>query len=286
MLLSLSRTLGAALVAGLLLTGCSDNLFSGLDSEGTSDDPQVLLADARAALANGDTTRALDYLERAHEIDPDHAEVRVALVGTKFEKHDVDLLTIREIGSYIANGSKAATAKAGGTYVCSFEGGPSTYDAFDFAAAPAFQRLVNLNNLFTEAETLLGDLDATQADLPDDLRARMLLIRAFTQAFQTIVSIDAEVKEMGVELFRLPGNEIGICADASQFNGISAAQQLVDDIQQLILCTLLPNYENALGDLRTRNEILGGNPDNVVVSVMSDALDAMRNGISATCSAS
>ena len=42
--------------------------------------------------------------------DPDHAEVRVALVGTKFEKHDVDLLTIREIGSYIANGSKAATA--------------------------------------------------------------------------------------------------------------------------------------------------------------------------------
>lgn len=283
---SLSRTLGGALVLALVLAGCSDNLFSSFDSEGTSDDPQVLLADARAALVNGDTTRALDYLQRAHEIDPDHAEVRVTLVGTKFEQNDVDLLTIREIGTYIASGSKAATAKSGGNYICSFDGDPSTYETFDFAAAPAFQRLANLADLFTEAETLLGDLDATQADLPDDLRARMLLIRAFTRAFQTIVAIDAEVKAMGVQLFRLPGNDIGICADTNEFSSISDAQEIVDQIQELMVCTLLPNYQGALDDLQTRNEILGGDADNIVLTAMSDALDAMRNSIDATCSTS
>jgi len=286
MLSSLPRTLGGVLVLAVLLTGCSDNLFSSFDSEGTSDDPDVLLADARAALAKGDTSRAIDYLERAHDIDPEHAEVSVTLVGTKFEQNDVDLLTIREIGMYIADGSKAAVAKSSHTYVCSFDGEPSTYEPFDFAQAPAFQRLVDLADLFTEAESLVGDLDAVEADLPDDLRARMLLIRAFTRAFQTIVAIDAEVKQIGVQLFRLPDGDIGICADQSGFDSISDAQALVDSIQELIICTLLPNYEGALGDLRTRNEILGGGEDNIVLSVMSDALDAMRNSIDATCSAS
>lgn len=286
MFVSLSRTLGVALVAGLLLAGCSDNLFSGLDSEGTSDDPDVLLADARAALTKGDTSRALDYLQRAHESDPDHAEVRVTLVGTKFEQNDVDLLTIREIGMYIADGSKAARAKAAGNYICTFDGDPSSYETFDFAAAPAFQRLANLADLFEEAETLLGDLDATQTDLPENLKARMLLIRAFTRAFQTVVAIDAEVKNLGVELFRLPGNDIGICADVSQFDSVSDAQNLVDQIEELVVCTLLPNYEGALNDLRTRNEILGGDSDNMVLDVMSNALDAMRNSLNAACSAS
>jgi tetratricopeptide (TPR) repeat protein len=286
MLSSCSRLLGGCLVLALVLTGCSDNLFSSFDSEGTSDDPDVLLADARAALAKGDTTRAIDYLERAHDMDPDHAEIRVTLVGTRFEQNDVDLLTIREIGMYIANASKAARAKSAGTYVCSFDGDPSTYESFDFALAPAFQRLAALTDLFNEAETLLGGLDAVEADLPDDLRARMLLIRAFTRAFQTIVAIDAEVKSLGVELFRLPGGDIGICADQSQFDSVSDAQALVDSLQELIVCTLLPNYEGALDDLRTRNQILGGDDDNIVLSAMSDALDAMRDSIDATCSTS
>ena len=286
MLSSFSRVFGGALVLAVLLTGCSDNLFSSFDSEGTSDDPNVLLADARAALAKGDTVRAIDYLERAHDIDPDHAEVRVTLVGTKFEQNDVDLLTIREIGMYIAEGAKAAAAKSNHSYVCSFEGDPSSYEAFDFAQAPAFQRLANLADLFSEAETLLGGLDAVEADLPDDLRARMLLIRAFTRAFQTIVAIDAEVKDLGVELFRLPGGDIGICADQSRFDSISDAQALVDSIQELIVCDLLPNYEGALDDLVTRNNILGGDADNIVLSAMSDALSAMRNSIDASCSAS
>jgi hypothetical protein len=246
----------------------------------------VLLADARAALTKGDTSRALDYLQRAHESDPDHAEVRVTLVGTKFEQNDVDLLTIREIGMYIADGSKAARAKAAGNYICTFDGDPSSYETFDFAAAPAFQRLANLADLFEEAETLLGDLDATQTDLPENLKARMLLIRAFTRAFQTVVAIDAEVKNLGVELFRLPGNDIGICADVSQFDSVSDAQNLVDQIEELVVCTLLPNYEGALNDLRTRNEILGGDSDNMVLDVMNNALDAMRNSLNAACSAS
>lgn len=281
------RILPLALAACLLVVGCDDNVFSGLNSEGTSDDPQVLLADARAALVQGDTAQAIDYLERAHEVDPDNAEVRVELVGTKFEKHDVDLLTIREIGEYIANSNKAtATAKAGEPYyVCSFEGDPSTYPAFDYAQAPAFQRLAELSGLFEEAITLLGDLDPAQVDLPRDLKARMLLIRAFTRAFQTIVEIDTSVKELGAELFRLPSGAIGVCADATQLSSISEAQQIVDDIEQLTECTLLPGYDRAMDELRARNELLSGDPDNILTDVMGDALDAMRNGVSADCTA-
>lgn len=286
MLPSFARSLSAVLVAGLLLAGCTDNLFSGFQSEGTSDDPQVLLADADAALAKGDTTRALDYLERAHDIAPENAEVRVTLVGTKFEKNDVDLLTIREIGEYIANGSLSKRAKADPNYMCSFEGDPSGYETFDFAAAPAFQRLMGLSDLFTEAETLLGDLDASEADLSDDLRARMLLIRAFTRAIRTVGAIDQQVKQLGIQLFRLPGNDIGVCADANQLNSISEAQQLVEDIQNIITCTLLPGYERAMDDLQTRNELLNGSSDNIIIDVMGDALDAMRNSLDATCTAS
>lgn len=289
MMSSLSRTLGLAFALVLLLAGCSDNLFSSLNSAGSSDDPDVLLADARAALSQGDTTAALEYLQAAHELDPDHAEVRVTLVGTKFEKHNVDLLTIREIGEYIANerlAVRAKTTKTTANYICTFDGDPAQYAAFDFAAAPAFNRLAGLSDLFEEAETLLGDLEAGRVDLPDPLRARMLLIRAFTRAFRTMVAIDAEVKNLGIELFRLPGNDIGLCVNASQFNSVSAAQQLIDDIQEVIECTLLPGYEQAMDDLRARNELLGGDTSNVLVDVMGEALDAIRNTLSASCSAS
>lgn len=285
MLSAATRSLGVVLVALLVLAGCDDNLFSSFDSEGTSDDPEVLLADARAALTQGDTTRALDYLERAHEIDPDHAEVRVTLISTKFEHHDVDLLTIREIGEYIADGSKAGMAKSGSNYICSFDGDPSSYEPFDFSEAPAFQRLAGLSELFSEAETLLGGIDATETELSDELRARLLLIRAFTRAFRTIVAIDGEVKQLGVEMFRLPDG-IGVCADADAFGSISDAQELVDDIQEIIVCTLLPGYEQAIDDLRTRNELLRGEIGNELLDVMDDAFDTLRNNLDATCSAS
>lgn len=282
----LLRTLPVVLVACLLLLGCDDNVFSGLNSEGTSDDPEVLLADARAALAKGDTAQALTYLERAHEIAPENAEVRVELVGTRFEMNNVDLLAIREIGEYIVDGAKAVRASASEpNYICSFDEDPSTYPAFDYAEAPAYQRLAGLADLFEDAITLLGDVDVVEADLPDDLKARLLLMRAFTRAFQTIVAIDGEVKALGIDLFRLPDGEIGICADANQFDSISDAQQLVEDVERIIECTLLPGYEEALTDLRTRNDILGGDPDNLLLDVMSDALDAMRQGIDGDCSA-
>lgn len=282
-MLTPSRTLGVVLVASLILAGCSDNLFSGLQDEGTSDDPKVLLADAQAALAKGDTARAVDYLERAHDLAPEDAEVRVMLVGTRFEMNDVDLLTIREVGEYIANGGMAAVAKAGPNYICSFDEDPSNYEPFDFAAAPAFQRLKGLSDLFSEAETLLGDLDVAESDLSDNLQARMLLIRAFTRAFQTVRAIDQEVKRLGIQPFRLPGNDIGVCADANQLNSISEAQQLVDDIQEVLKCTLLPGYEQAMSDLQTRNELLNGSADNIILEVMGDALDAIRNNLDASC---
>ena len=286
MLRSCSRSLCVALAAGLLLAGCSDNLFSGFQDEGTSDDPKVLLADAQAALAQGDTTRALDYLERAHDLDPDDGEVRVMLVSTKFEMNDVDLLTIREIGEYIAGGGTTAFAKTDPNYICSFDGNPSNYEPFDFAAAPAFQRLTGLRTLFDEAETLLSDLGTNQTALSENIRARMLLIRAFTRAFQTVSAVDREVKQLSIQPFRLPGNDIGVCFDANQLNSISDAQQRVEDIQEIVVCTLLPGYDQAMADLRARNELLNGSTDNIIIDVMGDALDAMRNSLDATCTAS
>lgn len=283
---SLPRTLGVVLVVGLLLAGCNDNLFSGLHSEGTSDDPDVLLADAQAALAKGDTAQALDYLRRAHDLNPDHAEVRVTLIGTQFEQQDVDLLTIRQIGEYIANGTKAARAKSDPNYICSFDGDPAGYATVDFMDAPAFSRLAGLTELFDDAETLLGDVDVSEVELSNNLKARLLIIRAFTRAFRTFRAIDQEVKAMGVQLFRLPGNDIGVCADASQLTSISDAQATVDQIEEIITCTLLPGYEQAIDDLRTRNELLNGSEDNVLLDVMSEALDALRNNLDATCSSS
>lgn len=282
---SLFCTLAVTLAVGLLVAGCDDNVFDGLNSEGTSDDPQVLLADARAALAKGDTTQAIDYLERAHDVAPENAEVRVELVGTKFEKNNVDLIAIREIAEYIADGSKALrTAKnADADYYCSFDEEPG--ETFDFAEAPAYQRLVGLSDLFDEAITLLGDLDASEVDLSEELTARMLLMRAFTRAFQTIVAVDQEVKEIEVDLFRLSNGDIGVCADASEFNSVSDAQQIVDEIEQIIDCTLLPGYEQAIDDLRTRNELLRGNLDSLILDTMGEALDAMRNSINGDCTA-
>lgn len=288
------RTLSIAFVVCLLVAGCDDNVFSGLNSEGTSDDPQVLLADARAALAKGDTTQAMDYLERAYEIAPEDAEVRVELIGTRFEVNDIDLLAIREIGEYIAGSNKAAHAAGKATepiYVCSFDGEPE--GSFDYAQAPAFQRLAGLSDLFDEAIALLEDLDTSQADLSEDLKARMLLIRAFTRAFRTIVEIDTRVKSMGVDLFRLPDGTIGICAEVSEEpDSIEEAQELreeaeelVEEVERLIECVLLPGYEVAMDDLEARNELLGGEPDNVVVNVMGEALDAMRDGVNGQCAA-
>lgn len=69
------KRLWMVILLGLLfIIGC--NIFEPFHSEGKSDDVEVLLEDAKAALANNQPEKALEYLDKAMRIDPNHPAVR------------------------------------------------------------------------------------------------------------------------------------------------------------------------------------------------------------------
>ncbi len=85
----------------LLLAGC--NVFEGAQEEGTSNDPEILLLDAEAALQRNEPDLAVQYLERAEALEPENTalglRIRAKLSTALLRSVDVDILTIHQLAT-------------------------------------------------------------------------------------------------------------------------------------------------------------------------------------------
>lgn len=268
------------LCAALLFGGC--NVFESFYEEGSSNSAEVLMQDARAALERGDTEKAKAYLERAHENDPENAEVRVELSAVELQTSDVTVLRIKELADYlreadqtIGQGTYAATRalQAHGTYTFSNTGRRCNFDreqvpappVFDYTTLEAFQRIVQQDAVLARVQELLREVDG--ASLNRRQHARLLLMDSIVRIARTTVTLQDAAERAGVTLYRLPSNSIGACATTNE---------LLNAFEGVLKCELVADLIRARDSLQARLDLL----DNPRGSASAEILEVLDEGIS------
>ena len=164
------------LAAALVLGAC--NVFEGLYEEGESEDPKVLLNDARAAIQDGRVDDAVAHLSVAHEKEPDNIEVRAELASAILVQNEVDVMLIKDLADDIRLALEGGASKSGGCpedVPCNFDCSvaksvtPFSYEEFD-----AYQRLEKVLDALKKVDALvqqplteLGATPGTRFDTPE-----------------------------------------------------------------------------------------------------------------------
>ena len=136
-----SGALAALLMAALLVAGC--NVYEGLYEEGASDDPEVLLEDARIALQRNEPATAAGHLRKALAQTAEGSvlqkRVQIKLASAVLQTEQIDALSLSQMARTFSGEGTGSTAKHQGP-VCNF---PATHERalFDPTADIDFERL-------------------------------------------------------------------------------------------------------------------------------------------------
>ena len=181
-------------LAGPLVAGC--NIFEGFSEPGTSDDPEVLIEDADLALQQGQPQKALAYLEKAVERDPNHARARAKLAVVQLQAHDIDVLTLKGLvdGFREEAGGQAGKGASDGE-VCLYEPSPGlTATPFSYLTSPEYQRISDARRVLWDANAngerfMEAYISASAGNLsPANYGTEAERTRLFEQAMKHILS--------------------------------------------------------------------------------------------------
>ena len=156
--LTSSLTVVLALV---LATGC--NVYEGFYEEGASDDPEVLLEDARIAMQRNEPDKAVDHLRKAlSKADKGSTvekRVQIKLASAILQTQEINALTLSRMArTFSSEANKAGAGKTAGE-VCNFPAEHSR-ESFDPHAGIDFGRLGSEESVAarSEASALIADV--------------------------------------------------------------------------------------------------------------------------------
>ena len=260
----------------LVATGC--NAFEFMYSE-DSDDPDVLFDDAKIALQNGDTEKAINLLEKALERAPDNPEIKIELTSALFQDSDIDLLVMKDLAEFISE--TPATANKGFPLVstqsmpaCNFGEGVSSTE-LDFTQDPAYQLLSDKEDVLQRALELLYDtLDTEEAAaLHANVLSNAHLMRAISNMAVAIIEIKEKADEAQATLHRLSNGSIGYCA---------SNEEALRALETFIVCDKLPAIDQAVTDLVNRQTLFSAD-DSDLAEALDDARAEITGAISVEC---
>ena len=259
----------------LIAAGC--NAFEFMYDE-DSNDPDIILEDARIALQSGDAEKAIELLERALEKAPENQEIKIELASALFQANEIDLLTMKDLAEFISNSESAASKTTQNQNVtCSFNEAPESTRTLHFEAEEAYLQL--LGNTETLQRTL--DLLATSlnidapSDLADAIIGNAYLMRAIASMGQSVLDIKAKADSLGATLHQRSNNTIGYCGPTPE---------ALAEIESFVLCEQLPVFNTAVEDLLFRQNLLGLT-ESELVDAVGRARDDLNNTTSLSCSA-
>ena len=256
-----------------IVAGC--NAFGFMYEEGNSDDPDVILDDARIALQNGDTEKAIELLEKALDKAPDNPVIKIELASALFQDGDVDLLVMKDLADYISDsGAASSTKSASAPAVCTFTESPSSTRQLSFDTEAAYQTLQsNTDILERSIELLSRELNLNiSSELSENLTSNAYLMRAIATMGASVLAIKSTADSLGASLHQRSNGSIGYCAPTPA---------AVTEMESFVLCEQLPIFDAAIDDLLNRQQLLGLNDSELV-----DAVEAARNELSNTASLS
>ena len=198
------------LVGGLLLGGC--NVFD--VSSFRPDTVDALVADANAALTNGNASRAVQLLERAFDKDSTDVRVRVELGNALYAKHGLDVFALRKAAEHLVELSGAsegggATRSVRAENMCTDEARPETvperYESIPLDADP-LRRLVERTSVVERVQGLVVEgvlerrSDAFSSARPN-VRRKGLLVGAITAVAKEVIDVHAVIDTTGSSLY-------------------------------------------------------------------------------------
>lgn len=198
------------LVGGLLLGGC--NAFD--VSSFQPDTVDALVADANAALTNGNASRAVQLLERAFDKDSTDVRVRVELGNALYAKHGLDVFALRTAAEHLVelSGSSegsAADRSVRDESVCTDGARPGTvperYESIPLDADP-LRRLVDRTSVVERVQGLVveGVLERRPeafASARPNVRRKGLLVGAVTAVAEEVIDVHAVFDTTGSSLY-------------------------------------------------------------------------------------
>jgi len=282
----LSTLLGAALV----LAGC--NAFGTGDTSGC-DNTDECLADADAAFKNGNYDSAVNSLEKAHDQDPDNAEVRVKLTTALYEQNDLNALDMKSLSDYITDlegdATKSAFSKAhsGVDLQCSVEAAEPTpenqgYTSIDLKENATFAKILTVERMLNRINSELLTREYKKevySGLAPDLKGSWLTNAAFADLTLAVLTVYDEAQTRGGHLYReRGGSDVVFCApeqtdlDALECEAYRVAEQ--EDLigEESLLAT-------ALRYLKDKNTLFGSSDNSIIPDALQRLIDAVKSNL-------
>jgi|GEM_PF-2900447 len=260
----------------LIAAGC--NAFEFMYDE-NSNDPDIMLEDARIALQSGDAEKAIELLERALENAPESQEIKIELASALFQANEIDLLTMKDMAEFISDSESASASKTTQSYnaTCSFNEAPATTRTLHFEAEDAYLQLLgNTETLERTLDLLAASLNIdAPSDLADTIIGNAYLMRAIASMGQSVLDIKAKADSLGATLHQRSNNTIGYCGPTPE---------ALAEIESFVLCEQLPVFNTAVEDLLFRQNLLGLT-ESELVDAVGRARDELNNTTSLSCSA-
>lgn len=261
-------------LALLIASGC--NAFEFMYG-GESDEPEVLLEDARLALQSGDAEKAIDLLEKALEQAPENPEIRIELSSALFQANEVDLLVMKDLASFISDSPASAskTQNASGLNACNFTDEIDTTTRIDFSTDEAYQLLLGNVDVLQRVVDLLADaleIEST-TELTENARSNAHLMRAISNMALSVIEIKLQADAVQASIHRLSNGSIGYCA---------SSEAALDQLEAFIVCEKLPVIDEAVNDLINRQALFSSS-DSELVSAVTSARDDIMRAITYRC---
>lgn len=281
MVVSWREPILVVLFIGLLVGGC--NVFDGVTPEPNTIDE--LLADARAALAEGNSARAVQFLERAFELDSSDVRVRVELGNALYSEHGIDVFSLRAAVDYLVEQPDSSTSPAAGALsrdanVCTDGDRPEPSATERYARVPMnadpLRRLVERRPVVERVRRLVVDGVLSRrlesfAEASVSVRRKGFLVGAVTESVVGITGVHESFVGAESMLFldreAQPHRALIACAD-----GEDALARNHD-----ALCALSDATQPSIQWLRARNRLSErGEEGAVLIDPLRDLANAAR----------
>ncbi len=266
------------MAASMLFLSAGCNVFEPFYEAGSSDDPEVLLDDARYALQNGEPDKAVAILEKAFAVDSSNAEVRVELAAALFLANGIDVLVMKDLAEFITESSSSAgkhqrfnTSQA---LACSFAGNEAEVRTLHFEEEPAYLTIVEHSPIIDRVMALVDGVLDNEGNLSGNTDANRQMTRAIANLSAAIKLITRAVELAEGDIYSV-GTSIGYCAPT---------QEALDAIETAIVCGrgALHYLDNAAHALGRRQQLIDSD-DTEFVDLVQDLRDEISATVSATC---
>lgn len=263
----------------ILFHASACNIFEPFNEIERSNDISGLIADAQVALLNNDPAEAIDLLEQALTVNPDHVGVRIVLSTAILQQEGIQFTLLQEIAAYLKSPPvdlgplSTATTQS----YCTFDTGGAALPRIYFDDVPAFRRLEIAENPLRRVHFLL-DVPLTTDSTPDfELLAQGLMTRSATTLGIALISIHKMAVFARTNWYYRGEDSIGFCADD--------AENLLA-MTQFIACDQAHQLDMAIEDLRTRSALLNagaGSRNTQTIAIFRDTRLALLSTVDASC---